>query len=159
MGNTFLCAWVQNCTHRRSSPCLLVDYPIRLRFTHESTLLMPLQFLLLVVCTYAVAFSRHRNWKSKQGKECSAITLTSFQHNPPAFLCLLSCSDRFKHLTCSCCCSMSISFHPSPLIISRKEKNPGAPPFVFGDHSRMLGKMKHCFDLMKLGVLLETFVS
>ena len=76
---------------------LLMDYPICLRFTHESTLLMPLQFPLLVVCTYPVTFSRHRNWTSKRGKKGSATTPTSFQHNPPTFFCLLSCSDSFKH--------------------------------------------------------------
>lgn len=143
MGNTLLCAWVQNCTHSSSLECqlvwsalLLMDYPICLQFTHESTLLMLSQFLLLVVCTYAVVFSRHRNWKSKQGREGSAITPTSFQHNPPVFLCLLSCSDSFKHLTCSCCSSMSISSHPSQLTISRKDKNLGAPTFMFGDHKK-----------------------
>jgi len=47
---------------------------------------MPLQFLLLVVCSYTVAFSRLRNWKNKQSKEGWAITPTFFQHNSQAFV-------------------------------------------------------------------------
>lgn len=36
------------------------------------------QFLLLAICTCAVAFSKHRNWKIMQSKEGSGITSTPF---------------------------------------------------------------------------------
>lgn len=95
--------------------------------------LMPLQFVLLAVCPYILIFPRNSNWKSNQRKEGSVLSHTFFSTRSTC-LCLLSCSDRFKHIIFSHCSSMSTSFRTSQLTISRKEKKPGAPTFVFGDH-------------------------
>lgn len=153
MRNTLPCAQVENSTHRRSHPGLTsygLIQPVCSEYcSHAITV------STFVVCTYTAAFSRHRNWKSKEERGLSYHShIFSWQL---CWLCLLSCSDRFQHSTCSCCSSMSMSFHSSQLAISRKEQNQGSPNICLRrpQGSRMLCKMKHCFDVMKLGVSLE----
>lgn len=127
-----------------------MEYPICLQFTHESTLLMPLELQLLAVGTYTVAFSRHRNCRSNQGK---LSTPTSCQHNLPVFFVFYPVQTG----------NISLEHLFPPISINdfqEKKELRNSRLCVWPPHDCMiLGRVEHCFDLTKPGVLLETFVS